>query len=259
MWHPDTSLPLSVHGCAFTDVASVGDTAHIRADAVHVIRVARPVLTDVSVTVSARSRLAVVGENGRGKTTLLHVLAGLLAPDTGTVTRSGSIGVARQELQVEPGTTVGTLTTAALHAPRTALAALDAATADLAAGAAGADEAYATALDAATRLDAWDAERRVDIALEALGACADRERTLETLSVGQRYRVRLACLLGAHYDILLLDEPTNHLDAAGLDLLTRKLREHPGGLALVSHDRALLADVAHQFLDLDPASRLSCP
>ncbi|MEJ2865580.1 ATP-binding cassette domain-containing protein [Actinomycetospora sp. OC33-EN07] len=117
----------------------------------------------------------------------------------------------------------------------------------------GADDRYATALDAATRLDAWDAERRVDVALEALGACTDRERALDTLSVGQRYRVRLACLLGAHHDLLLLDEPTNHLDADGLAFLTRTLREHAGGLAVVSHDRALLGDVADRFLDLDPS------
>lgn len=116
-----------------------------------------------------------------------------------------------------------------------------------------ADDRYASALDAATRLDAWDAERRVDVALEALGACADRDRPLSTLSVGQRYRVRLACLLGARHDILLLDEPTNHLDAGGLDFLTRRLREHDGGLAVVSHDRALLRDIANRFLDLDPA------
>ncbi|GAA4341496.1 hypothetical protein GCM10023178_54760 [Actinomadura luteofluorescens] len=116
-----------------------------------------------------------------------------------------------------------------------------------------ADDRYAAALEAATRLDAWDAERRVDVALEALGACTDRGRRLATLSVGQRYRVRLACLLAARYDVLLLDEPTNHLDAGGLDFLTRRLREHDGGLAVVSHDRALLRDVADRFLDLDPS------
>jgi macrolide transport system ATP-binding/permease protein len=88
--------------------------------------------------------------------------------------------------------------------------------------------------------------------LEALGACTDRSRELRTLSVGQRYRVRLACLLGAPHDLLLLDEPTNHLDAAGLDFLTDRLRASTGGLALVSHDRALLRDVAREFLDLDP-------
>ncbi|WP_225611919.1 ATP-binding cassette domain-containing protein, partial [Streptomyces sp. H28] len=164
----------------------------------------------------------------------------------------GTIGLARQELAARGGETVGTLTSAALAASNAALEALDAATAALADGDPAAGERYATALEAATRLDAWDAERRVDVALEALGACTDRARPLSTLSVGQRYRVRLACLLGAHHDILLLDEPTNHLDADGLDFLTRRLRGHDGGLAVVSHDRALLREVADRFVDLDP-------
>ncbi|MFG1891251.1 ABC-F family ATP-binding cassette domain-containing protein [Micromonospora sp. NPDC049051] len=229
-----------------------GGGAHVRATDVTVIRGSRRVLNDVSVTVSARARVAVVGENGRGKTTLLHVLAGLIPPDEGTVHRAGTIGLARQELTVRDGGTVGTLTSEALAASLGALAALDEATSALAAGDPAADDRYAAALDAATRLDAWDAERRVDVALEALAACTDRDRPLSTLSVGQRYRVRLACLLGARHDVLLLDEPTNHLDAGGLDFLTRRLREHDGGLAVVSHDRALLRDVADRFLDLDP-------
>ncbi|WP_432055938.1 ATP-binding cassette domain-containing protein [Streptomyces sp. bgisy022] len=229
-----------------------GGSAHVRAERLTVTRASRRVLTDVSVTVSARSRIAIVGENGRGKTTLLHVLAGLLTPDEGTVHRAGTIGLARQELAALDGETVGTLTSAALAASHAALAALDAATAALADGDPAADDRYAAALEEATRLDAWDAERRVDVALEALGACTDRARPLSTLSVGQRYRVRLACLLGAHHDILLLDEPTNHLDADGLDFLTRRLRGHDGGLAVVSHDRALLRDVADRFVDLDP-------
>ncbi|MGK5519701.1 ABC-F family ATP-binding cassette domain-containing protein [Micromonospora sp. URMC 107] len=229
-----------------------GGSAHLRATGVTVVRGSRRVLNDVSVTVSARSRVAVVGENGRGKTTLLHVLAGLIAPDEGTVHRAGTIGLARQELAARDGETVGTLTSEALAASLAALAALDEATGAVAAGDPAADDRYAAALDAATRLDAWDAERRIDVALEALGACTDRDRPLSTLSVGQRYRVRLACLLGARHDVLLLDEPTNHLDAGGLDFLTRRLREHDGGLAVVSHDRALLRDVADRFLDLDP-------
>ncbi|MBB1246143.1 ABC-F family ATP-binding cassette domain-containing protein [Streptomyces durbertensis] len=208
---------------------------------------------DVSVTVSARTRLAVVGENGRGKTTLLHLLAGLLTPDEGTVRRAGTLGLARQELAARDGETVGTLTSEALAPSLAALAALEEATRAMADGDRAAGDRYAAALDAATRLDAWDAERRVDVALEALGACPERDRPLAALSVGQRYRVRLACLLGARHDVLLLDEPTNHLDAAGLDFLTRGLREHHGGLAVVSHDRALLRDVADRFLDLDPS------
>ncbi|MET4658231.1 macrolide transport system ATP-binding/permease protein [Streptomyces sp. PvP037] len=233
--------------------AGAGGSAHVRAENVTVSRGSRRVLSDVSVTVSARSRIAVVGENGRGKTTLLHVLAGLVVPDEGAVHRTGTVGLARQELSAAGGETVGALTSRALAPSRTALAALDEASAAMAGGDPAAGDRYAAALDAATRLDAWDAERRVDVALGALGACADRERPLSTLSVGQRYRVRLACLLGARHDVLLLDEPTNHLDAGGLEFLTRGLREHEGGLAVVSHDRALLRDVADRFVDLDPA------
>ncbi|MFI6510915.1 ABC-F family ATP-binding cassette domain-containing protein [Streptosporangium sp. NPDC050855] len=229
-----------------------GDSAHVRATNVTVTRGSRRVLNDVSITVSARSRIAVVGENGRGKTTLLHLLAGLLTPDAGTVHRAGTIGLARQELSVQDGETVGTLTSRALAASLAALGALEEATLAMSEGDPAAGDRYSAALDAATRLDAWDAERRVDVALEALGACTDRDRPLATLSVGQRYRVRLACLLGARHDVLLLDEPTNHLDADGLDFLTARLREHDGGLAVVSHDRALLRDVADRFLDLDP-------
>ena len=231
-----------------------GQSAHVRAENVTVIRGSRHVLNNVSVTVSARSRVAVVGENGRGKTTLLHVLAGLIPPDDGTVHRAGTIGLARQELTARDGESVGTLTSEALAPSLAALIALEQATGALAAGDdPAAEDRYARALDAAVGLDAWDAERRVDVALESLGACTDRDRPLSTLSVGQRYRVRLACLLGARHDVLLLDAPTNHLDAGGLDFLTRRLREHQGGLAVVSHDRALLRDVADRFLDLDPS------
>jgi len=232
----------------------VSTPAHLRAEGVTVALGARTVLDRVSVTVSTRSRLAIVGANGRGKTTLLRVLAGLLRPDAGTVHRTGTVDLSEQVLPVGAGLRVGTLTARALHHAHTALADLDRAAGDLVAGLDGADERYANALDAATRLDAWDAERRVDIALEALGACTDRSRELATLSVGQRHRVRLACLLGARYDVLLLDEPTNHLDADGLAFLTERLRDSPGGVALVSHDRALLRDVAQEFLDLDPSA-----
>ncbi|MFF5249405.1 ABC-F family ATP-binding cassette domain-containing protein [Streptosporangium sp. NPDC000095] len=230
-----------------------GDSAHVRATNVTVTRGSRRVLNNLSVTVSARSKIAVVGENGRGKTTLLHVLAGLITPDEGTVHRAGTIGLARQELFARDGETVATLTSQALAASLAALGALREATLAMTEGDPSADDRYAAALDAATRLDAWDAERRLDVALESLGACTDRDRPLATLSVGQRYRVRLACLLGARHDVLLLDEPTNHLDAGGLDFLTGRLREHDGALAVVSHDRALLRDVADRFLDLDPA------
>ncbi len=238
---------------ALTRGAAAGARAHIRAERVSVTLGGRRVLTEVDATVSATSRLAIVGENGRGKTTLLHVLAGVLPPDSGTVTSTGSIALAQQALDARQGETVGSLVELAIADSLRALVDLNAATDALAQGAPGAEEAYTEALERATALDAWDAERRVDVALAGLRACTDRGRDLTTLSVGQRYRVRLACVLGARPDLLLLDEPTNHLDAAGLDFLTARLREHPGGVAIVTHDRALLRDVADSFLDLDPS------
>ncbi|CAL9342869.1 putative ABC transporter ATP-binding protein YbiT [Nocardiopsis dassonvillei] len=230
-----------------------GERAQITAADVHVARGGRPVLTGVDMTVTPRSRWGVVGENGRGKSTLLHVLTGALEPDRGTVRRIGTLGFAEQEMHTTGGRTVGDLIDLELAAARTALAALDASAARMAQDDPTAQDDYAAALAAAETLDAWDADRRVDLALENLGAVTDRTRPLDRLSVGQRYRVRLAALLGAGHDFLLLDEPTNHLDADGLDFLTARLREHRNGVVLVSHDRALLSDVATTVLDLDPS------
>ncbi|SDW97763.1 macrolide transport system ATP-binding/permease protein [Saccharopolyspora shandongensis] len=225
---------------------------HLGAAEIHLARGGRAVLTGVDLAVSPGDRLGVVGGNGAGKTTLLQVLAGNLVPDSGTVHRVGTFGVADQEIPVDDGRTVGDLIDIELADARRALQEFEAATAALVEERPGADEQYAEALAAAEALNAWDADRRVDISLAALGAVADRARPLAALSVGQRYRVRLACLLGAGHDLLLLDEPTNHLDAVGLEHLTTRLREHPGGVVLVSHDRALLADVVTSVLDLDP-------
>ncbi|MBS3942155.1 MAG: ABC-F family ATP-binding cassette domain-containing protein [Actinobacteria bacterium] len=230
------------------------ERAQLVATDVHVERGGRPVLTDVTVTVNRGTRLGIVGENGRGKSTLLHLLAGALEPDRGQVRRVGSLGIAEQEIAVDEHRTVGGLIDVELADVRAALAAVERTSRDLAADLDGAEEAYAGALDAALTLDAWDADRRVDIALEALGAVTDRSRPLATMSVGERYRVRLACLLGAGHDFLLLDEPTNHLDRRGLEFLTDQLRTTEAGVALVSHDRRLLADVATRILDLDPSS-----
>jgi macrolide transport system ATP-binding/permease protein len=76
---------------------------------------------------------------------------------------------------------------------------------------------------------------------------------MENLSVGERYRVRLACKLAERADILLLDEPTNHLDDAAIEYLTETITKWRGGIALVTHDRQLLDDVATAILDLDPS------
>ena len=226
--------------------------AQLIASDVSVLRGVTPVLNHADLTVTPASRVAIVGENGRGKSTLLHVLAGTLTPDSGTVQRIGTIGVAEQEMDASDQRTVGQAIAEAIAEPLAALARLDAASHALVDGTADAEAEYASALEHAEALDAWDAERRVRIALEALDAETDTTRPLAELSVGQRYRVRLACLLGADDDFLLLDEPTNHLDRSGLEFLTAQLRSRTGGVVVVSHDRALLSDFAETIVDLDP-------
>ena len=181
----------------------------------------------------------IVGDNGRGKTTLLHILAGLLTPDSGVVTQMGSLVLVKQGMPTEGNRTVGDLIAEATAPSRAALEELDVASAVLAAGNDAAD-AYSAALETATLLDAWDAERRVDIALAGLDACSDRARILSTLSVGQRYRVRLAVALGSTPDLLLLDEPAAGLDLAGREDLVRQLTalatdEDAPALVLVTH------------------------
>ncbi|TQL40890.1 ABC transporter family protein, partial [Leucobacter komagatae] len=206
-----------------TTSISARHRAQLTVSGVTVLRGPQRVLNDVDLVVTPISRIGIVGENGRGKTTLLHTLEGSIQPDEGTVHRIGTLAIAEQEMEADAGSTVGDAVARAIARPLAALAALDTAAAALAGGvpagggsasadSAAAESAYAEALETAQALDAWDAERRVTIALEALGAETDMRTPLDRLSVGQRYRVRLACLLGADDDFLLLDEPTNHLD-----------------------------------------------
>lgn len=226
--------------------------AQIIASEVTVVRGTNTILKEVDLVLNAESRVGIVGENGRGKSTLLHVLAGTLEPDSGTVSCIGTIGVAEQEMQSHGERTVGDAVAEAIAEPIAALAALDEAGQKLAEGSDDANDAYAESLEWVERLDAWDAERRVHIALEALNAVTDMSVRLAQLSVGQRYRIRLACLLGADDDFLLLDEPTNHLDRSGLEFLTAQISNRTGGVAVVSHDRALLTDFAQTIVDVDP-------
>lgn len=227
-------------------------SAHIKLTNATVTRGGNRVLDGVNLTVSANSRIGIVGENGRGKSTLLNTLAGRLEPEAGEIVRSGTIGVAEQEMSADYGVTVGEAVSEAISRSLAALTAFDAAAAALADGDPDSADQYAAALTDAEALDAWDAERRVTIALAELDADFEWSRPLASLSVGQRYRVRLACLLGGDHDLLLLDEPTNHLDRRGLEFMTEQLRARPGGVAVVTHDRALLDDLAEAIVDLDP-------
>jgi ATPase subunit of ABC transporter with duplicated ATPase domains len=216
------------------------------------------VLDEVSISIGAGDRIGIVAPNGVGKSTLLSVLAGDQEPDRGTVTRApATTTVLRlaQELDVKPGESV-----ADYLARRTQVAGaqadLDASAEALACGTPGADDGYDAALQRWLALGGADFPERMAEVTARLGlADSLQDRTAAELSGGQRARLGLATVLLGQPDILLLDEPTNDLDDAGLALLEGQLRRTSAGVALVSHDRALLAAVASQILELDEFTR----
>jgi ATPase subunit of ABC transporter with duplicated ATPase domains len=237
----------------------------VTARAVSVSFGALQVLHDADIAVAAGDRIAVVGPNGVGKSTLLRVLAGLLAPDTGTVRAAGTVGYLPQERDRRENETA-----MAYLARRTGVAAAEAAmvaASDMLAGVsagsgapdsvaqASASGEYAVALDAYLALGGPDLEVRATELAAELGLPADLDRPASAYSGGQAARLALAAVLLAKFDVLLLDEPTNDLDLAGLELLESHLAAFRGGLVVVSHDRAFLERTARQVLQIDPHTR----
>jgi ATPase subunit of ABC transporter with duplicated ATPase domains len=215
------------------------------------------VLDQISLSVDRTSRIGVVGPNGVGKSTLLRVLAGIEAPDAGTVRRApatATVGFLPQEPDARPGETL-----MAYLSRRTGVAAaearLTAATEALAAGRRGADDDYSAALDEYLALGGADLDSRVGSVCAEVGLPADRlELEVGALSGGQAARAALAAILLSRFDVLLLDEPTNDLDFAGLDLLEGFLASVDAGLVVVSHDRAFLDRVVTQIVEIDDHS-----
>ena len=132
---------------------------------------------------------------------------------------------------------------------------LDEATESLAAGAPGADDAYATALDRWLNLGGADLEERAAKVITTLGLQVDLDRPMTGLSGGQAARANLASLLLSRYDVFLLDEPTNDLDIAGLEILEDFVRKLRAATVLVSHDRAFLERTVDRVLELDLAQQ----
>jgi macrolide transport system ATP-binding/permease protein len=229
-------------------------SAQLRIDGVSRSFGDRRVLTDVSLVVGPEARVGLIGENGSGKSTLLRIVAGLDEADAGTVEAPARTELLRQELPYPPEETVGRVLDDALQQATSAVAAVESASADVARGRSGAEARLADALEAADASDAWSAAARrgevvAGLGLDAIGA----DRTIGSLSGGQRSRVATAALLLARPTALLLDEPTNHLDDSGVAFLERTLAAWPGPVLLASHDRAFLDAVATRVVDLDPA------
>jgi ATP-binding cassette subfamily F protein uup len=209
-----------------------------------------PLLDGACLSIEAGERIALIGRNGTGKSSLMKVLAGLEKPDDGTLQLQ--TGLRRvyvpQEPAFEPGSSV-------FDAVAEGVAEARALRQRYEAHAEGEDlDALQTQLEA---LDGWTWEQRVDEALQRLQLAAAAR--VDALSGGQRKRVALARALVARPELLLLDEPTNHLDIDAIEWLQTLLNDWRGALLLVSHDRAFVDAVATRIVELDRGQLRSYP
>ncbi|WP_439677386.1 ABC-F family ATP-binding cassette domain-containing protein [Embleya sp. MST-111070] len=217
----------------------------------------RVLFSGLDLVIAPGDVVGLVGVNGAGKSTLLRLLAGLAAPEAGSVQLSpptASVGHLPQEPERRPGETVR-----AFLARRTgvaaAQAALDAATEGLVEGRAGADDEYSVALDRWLDLGGADLEERAEEVAAELGLAVDLDREMTALSGGQAARAGLMSLLLSRYDVFLLDEPTNDLDLDGLDRLEKFVTGLRAGTVVISHDREFLARTVDRVVELDLAQQ----
>src|SRR3989441_12288145 len=187
-----------------------------------------PLLDQVSLQVEPRERVALIGRNGTGKSTLLRIISGEVSPDSGTVWRQPALRIARLEQDVP------------LSADRSVF--------DVVA------EGHTHHLE---EDEAWLREHHVDLILSRLQLPPDV--IVDTLSGGWRRRVLLARALVGQPDVLLLDEPTNHLDIDAITWLEGFLADHAGAVMFVTHDRAFLQRLATRIVELDRGKLTSWP
>jgi ATPase subunit of ABC transporter with duplicated ATPase domains len=236
----------------------LADVGHVEvAHLDHALPDGRVLLSDASFRVADGAVAALVGPNGAGKTTLLRLVAGDLEPQSGSVVRSGGLGVMRQFIgNIRDESTVhDLLVSTAPQRVRDAAGALE--QAELAMMERDDEPTqmrYAKALADWGDAGGYDAEVLWDACcVAALGTPYDqaRWRDVKTLSGGEQKRLVLEALFRGTDSVLLLDEPDNYLDVPGKLWLEERLRETPKTVLLVSHDRELLARTARQIVTVE--------
>ena len=215
---------------------------------------AKPLFENVSVKFGAGNRYGLIGANGCGKSTFMKILGDDLEPSDGQVMLEPNVrlGKLRQDqFAYEEFTVIDTVIMGheelwKVKAERDRIYSLPEMTEEDGMAVAELETEFA-------EMDGYTAESRAGELLLGLGIGIEQHfGPMSEVSPGWKLRVLLAQALFSDPEVLLLDEPTNHLDRTGLDFLTERLRRRSGGVVVISHDRALLSDVAHTVVDLDP-------
>ncbi|MCB0192185.1 MAG: ABC-F family ATP-binding cassette domain-containing protein [Anaerolineae bacterium] len=220
---------------------------------------AQDIFSDISFSVSRGDRVALVGPNGTGKTTLIRMLAGLEPSSAGQIHRAKNLKIGYLEQHASLASTEGTLWDLALNAfeaLRRQEADLRAMEVDLAKTTE--EPAHSELLEqygeAQTQFElagGYTYEQTARQVLSGLGFEADAyDKPLSLFSGGEQSRAQLARLLLEQSDLLLLDEPTNHLDLASVEWLENYLQSWPGSVLVVAHDRYFLDKVANKVFEL---------
>jgi len=227
-----------------------------------------PLFTSADLRIEPAERIALIGRNGSGKSSLLRVIAGEIQPDTGAIWRAPGLRVARLEQDVlaydddasreagnrsvfdEVAGGLGALSALVTEYHHAAVRVAER----------GDAESLARLGDLQHQLeerDGWRVEQKVELVVSRLSLPA--ERPMRELSGGWRRRALLGKALVSEPDLLLLDEPTNHLDIDAIRWLEDYLAGFSGALLFVTHDRAFLSNLATRIVELDRGRLVSWP
>jgi sulfate-transporting ATPase len=217
----------------------------------------REVLKGIWLSFFPGAKIGVIGSNGAGKSTLLRIMAGLDQDIIGEARPADGIKIGHlpQEPRLDPSKTVRENVEEGVSEVRGLLTRFDEINARLGEPLDGDEmekvlEEQSRVQDAIEAANGWDLDRTVEIAMDALRV-PPGDADVSTLSGGEVRRVALCRLLLQKPDLLLLDEPTNHLDAESVAWLERFLKEYPGTVVAITHDRYFLDNVAGWILELD--------
>jgi energy-dependent translational throttle protein EttA len=210
---------------------------------------AKKILENIHLSFYPDAKIGVLGVNGSGKSTLLRIMAGIDKDFSGDgwVAEGARVGYLEQEPQLDAKKTVRENVMEGVAAKKALLDRYNEIASNYSDETA---EEMAKLQDQIDSKNLWDLDSQVDLAMDAL-RCPPDDADVTKLSGGERRRVALCRLLLDQPDLLLLDEPTNHLDAESVNWLEGHLRNYPGAILIVTHDRYFLDNVTGWILELD--------